>query len=62
MGTFSRQKIRKKNVVMIIERDKYLNKWVVWQVIGNSWFEVFCSKYKKDCQNFASKITKKGKI
>lgn len=44
---------------MIISKDKYLNKWVVWSRIGSAYFMRYSSKLKKDCINYVKKHEKK---
>lgn len=44
---------------MKIEKDKILNKWVVWLIEDSLMIEAFHSKNKKDCINFV-KSNKKG--
>lgn len=44
---------------MIIEKDIYLNKWVVWFIQGSLYTQVYCSKYKKDCKEWVKKNEKR---
>jgi len=37
---------------MLIEKDKYLNMWVVWLINGNLHIDVFKNKYKKACKEW----------
>lgn len=37
---------------MIIEKDKILNRWVIWLVKGSLLLEIFRSKTKKECVEF----------
>lgn len=44
---------------MTIEKDKCLNKWVVWLRIGGVYIDVFKSKYKKDCKEWVKQNEKR---
>lgn len=44
---------------MKIEKDKILNKWVVWFIDESLMIDVYHSKLKKDCINFVNKNRKR---
>lgn len=49
---------------MLIEKDKYLDRWVVWLIEGSLYTQVYDAKYKKDCKEWVKKNEKRvlGKI
>lgn len=44
---------------MLIAKDKFINKWVVWLKKGSAYFEMFQADTKKECQEYLTKNTKK---
>lgn len=44
---------------MIICKDKYLNKWVVWLKQGSMYFECFHANTKKKCEEYIEKHSRK---
>lgn len=43
---------------MIIEKDKILNKWVVWLVNGSALLEIYRAKTKNECVGFLERKEK----
>lgn len=39
-----------------IEKDKYLNKWVVWFVVGSGKFDIYHGATKKECTKWVKEI------
>ena len=46
---------------MIIEKDKILNRWVVWKVDGSILKEIFRGNTKKECELFLERVQQNGK-
>lgn len=46
---------------MIIEKDKILNRWVIWKKEKAILIEIFRGNTKRDCLNFIKKEVKNGK-
>ena len=41
-----------------IEKDKYLDCYIVWEIHTNYIIDIFRSKLKKDCKNFIKELSK----
>lgn len=43
---------------MIIEKDKYLNIWIVWKKEGSLLRDVFKSRLKRECKEYVKRHSK----
>lgn len=53
--------INKKEIMLVIEKDKYLNCWVVWEIHRNYKVARFHANSETKCKTFIKKLRKEAK-